>query len=375
MDREFDVIEFAHYLRTRWRMAVVTCGVAVTLAAAISVMLPKRYTSTASVLIEPPAGNDPRAATAVSPVYLESLKTFERLASSNSLFVDALSHLQVPEGKLGRSIESLKRDILKVSKPANTKVLDIEVTLEDPHGAQALAQYIAEHTVALSRSVDAGAEEEATRESRGILATAKERLKRAQAARDAFVASKSVEVLEDEVPNDAELRLRLRGDLAKAQAELAEDTARQQALASRSPAEASWIAGETAGVRARMEHLAQQDADLIREIDRKGAILESLKSQREALDAELRAARVEYEATANKLNDIRASSAFRGERLQVIDPGIVPNRPSTPNVPLNILAALVLSSLAWVSFLAASFGRERTRPVRSDRDYTARWVR
>ena len=67
----------------------VACGVAIVAALATGLLLPKRYTATATILIDPPAGGDPRIATAVSTVYLESLKTYELLATNDQLFVRA----------------------------------------------------------------------------------------------------------------------------------------------------------------------------------------------------------------------------------------------------------------------------------------------
>ena len=138
MADHFDALEFAGYFRRRWAVVAATCGVAALIAGAVSLLLPKRYTATASILIEAPAGNDTRVATAVSPVYLESLKTYEHLASSDSLFVRALEHLHLRESYEGTSIETLKRRVLKVAKLRETKILEISATLEDPAKAQAL---------------------------------------------------------------------------------------------------------------------------------------------------------------------------------------------------------------------------------------------
>lgn len=90
---ELDGIQFARYVRRRWSVIAICCVAATALAGGVSLLLPSRYTATASILIEPPAGNDPRDATAVSPVYLESLKTYERFASSDSVFATALHRL------------------------------------------------------------------------------------------------------------------------------------------------------------------------------------------------------------------------------------------------------------------------------------------
>ncbi len=370
-DHEFDLIGFGTYLRKQGRWIALTCSIAVAGAGGLSLLLPKRYTSTASVLIEPPAGNDPRASTAVSPVYLDSLKTFERIASNDSLFAEALRHLQIPEASAGTSIESLKRAILHVSKPANTKILEIGVTLKDPRLAQALAQYIADRTVALSRSVDSSSEDDVTRESRNILAAAESRFQRAREAHETFTASQPVQALEDDVASAGEVQTRIRRDLADAEAQLAEYTARQDAP----DPEGDSARIEVKAIKARVDELKSSEAEATRAIEQESRLLEQRKSQREGLDAELAAARTEYEAAKNKLNDIRASAMFRGERLEVIDPGIVPNRPSSPNLPLNVVVALVLSLLGALGVSALRFGLEESRLARQPAAYSARWER
>ena len=58
---------------------------------------------------------------------------------------------------------------------------------------------------------------------------------------------------------------------------------------------------------------------------------------------------------------------YRSERLQVIDPGIVPERPSSPNIPLNVLVALfaaaVLSFLLLTLRFSYAVQREEPHPV------------
>ena len=149
-----DGLEFLEYVWRRRMMLAGVCLTALAIAGGVSLLLTPRYTATASVLIESPGGNDPRAATAVSPVYLESLKTYEMLASSDTLFARALDDLQLRRKYPNASIESLKRRILSFNKPANTSIIEISATLDDPRQAQALAQYIAEHTVALNANLD-----------------------------------------------------------------------------------------------------------------------------------------------------------------------------------------------------------------------------
>ena len=140
-------------------------------------------------MIEAPGGNDPRATTAVSTVYLESLKTFERLASSDTLFERALNDLHLHDGYPGTSVEVLKRRILEVSKPTNTTIVDIATTLGKPKDAQALAQYIAEHTVALHESLDRQTDAELLREPQRILQAAEARRQSVPSRRGEFTAT------------------------------------------------------------------------------------------------------------------------------------------------------------------------------------------
>jgi capsular polysaccharide biosynthesis protein len=131
-------LEFARYLWLSRAKVAITCVTALAIAGGVSLLLPARYTATASILIEPPGGNDPRAATAVSTVYLESLKTYERLASSDTLFERALNDLNIRQRYPGVSTESLKRRILEVSKPSSTKIIDISATVNNHIVAHAL---------------------------------------------------------------------------------------------------------------------------------------------------------------------------------------------------------------------------------------------
>lgn len=148
----FDALEFAIWMRARWAVIAISCGVAILLAVTFSLAQPSRYTATATVIIQSPGGNDPRAALGVSPVYRESLKSYERFALSDTLFLRAMEKVPIREGSSG-SAESLKRQVLKVSRTAGVALLEISATLQNPREALALARYIAEQTAELNRSL------------------------------------------------------------------------------------------------------------------------------------------------------------------------------------------------------------------------------
>ena len=105
MQDRFNGYRFLRYLAGRWKLPAAALLVALAGSLFVSLLLPKQYTATASLVIELPAGSDPRAAAAVSPIYLESLKTFEHFALSDEVFAQAADHFGL-RVKGGRPIES-----------------------------------------------------------------------------------------------------------------------------------------------------------------------------------------------------------------------------------------------------------------------------
>jgi capsular polysaccharide biosynthesis protein len=374
MPESFDTLEFARFVRSQWRLFATACGIAVVLAAAVSFLLPRRYTATATLLIEPPAGNDPRAATVLSPIYLESLRTYERIASNDTLFLRALQHLGLRGASSGASVESLKRRILKVSKPTSTKILEVNATLDDPRKAQALAQFIAEQTVELGKSVDAGSEEEITKESRSILAAAGKRLETAEQERALQIRNEPVQSVEDKVASAIKLQTTIQSDLAKARAEWAYYSVQAQAPPAKGGAssDADWIRTQVAALQARIKLLETQEEQITHQLATDTALLENRRARREVIDSQVKTARAEYDSANTKLNDILVSSVFRSERLHIIDPGIVPERPSFPNTPLNVIAALLASFVATMAYVAVRFSQARMTSVRAAGAYSFR---
>src|SRR5229473_3566387 len=149
-EQQFDLFEYLGCLRRRWLFLAVACAIACAVSAGISLTLPKQYTATASILIDVSGASDPRASNAVSSVYMESLRTYEHFAESDSLFLEALDRFHLRDENPKASVDSLKRRVLKVTKPRDTKILQVSATLRDPVKAQALAQYVAERTVDLN---------------------------------------------------------------------------------------------------------------------------------------------------------------------------------------------------------------------------------
>ncbi|MBZ5593826.1 MAG: hypothetical protein LAP39_16430 [Acidobacteriia bacterium] len=285
MPETLEMLRYIEHLRRRWRAIAVACGAAVGLALLVALLTTPRYTATALIIIEPPAGSDSRVAVAVSPIYLESLKSYELLASGDRLFLDAVEHFKLPRSQ---SVDALKDSVLKVRIPRNTKVLEISATLHNPVQAQALALYIADQTVRLARDI--------TRDT---------------------------------------------------ERELIDDTQRQigEARARVEQAERAWV------------HASEEPMSGV--TDR--------AVQVGTAQAERDAARAAFDAAERRLEETRSTAGQRGEQLKVMDPGVVPERPSWPNTPLMLLAAFLVALVASLLYLTLelSFGLERSTAPRS----------
>ena len=52
------------------------------------------------------------------------------------------------------------------------------------------------------------------------------------------------------------------------------------------------------------------------------------------LEAERKAAQAAYSTIQTRLTQAQGDAGYRGERLKIIDPGVIPERPSSPNLQL-----------------------------------------
>jgi tyrosine-protein kinase Etk/Wzc len=342
MHDSFDVFEYIDFLWARWKFLAFACGVAIVLALATCLLLPKRYTATATILIDPPAGGDPRIATAVSTVYLESLKTYELLASNDQLFVRAATRFHLRDHD-GSPIEALKRRVLKVDKLRDTRALQISVTLPDPSAAQSVVQFIAEGAVELNRVGAREADETRIVEATKAAKIAKGRLNDAEVALQQAAGAHSAEELRSEVSDDGYLKSRVEEQLLEQQTSLASATR------------------DDGASRAGVELLQRRIAELTRIIDQKSAALAQQSAREQDLQAVLNAARASYETSEQRLADFEVSQGARSEWLRLVDPGIVPQKPSSPNIPLILIGAVLFALFGSLLYLTVSFSLTRGR--------------
>jgi uncharacterized protein involved in exopolysaccharide biosynthesis len=354
MSEPFDAFRYIGYLRARLSWIASSVGVAGLLAIIVSLILPKQYTATARLVVEPPAGTDLRAAMAVSPIYLESLKTYEHFAASDSLFQKAVEHFKLD----GAAIETLKRRVLKVQIVRNTRILEISATLPEAKKAQALAQFLAESAVTLNRSSVAESDQELLR---GLEQQEKETRTRVSDDEKAWaqsMANEPVEGLLAEITQAAETRGKLQEQVRSVELELADLGER---LKQAGAAEQTELRKEESNARARLAEMRKQlqDADH-RNADRE-RLLAARQAHRDRVEAERKVDQTALVAIEGKVREARGESGYRGERLRIIDPGIVPERPSSPNLPLNVVGALLAGLVLPVLYLTIEMSYQEQR--------------
>jgi uncharacterized protein involved in exopolysaccharide biosynthesis len=354
----FDAFRYISYLRSRWRFIATCCAVALMFAITASVLARKQYTATARVVIEPPAGTDLRSAMAVSPIYLESLKTYELFAASDSLFNSAIDRLQLRQILGAGAIESLKRRVLKVEIVRNTRILEISATLPDPQKAQRLASFLGDSTVAMNRSLVAEGDQDLLKGIEQQERDTRERLQGIDVSWAHLLSTEPTNDLEAGLANTAKLRTEIQQQSLSAELEIADAAER---LKPATPAEQAEIRKEQTNARARLEEIKRQLALIDRQTAEKEKLLYERIAHRDKLDADRKAALQALAAIEARLREARGDIGYRGERLKVIDPGIVPERPSSPNIPLNVMAALLAAVVLSTLYLTLSMSLQEHR--------------
>jgi uncharacterized protein involved in exopolysaccharide biosynthesis len=345
----FEPFRYIRYIGGRWRFVATSCSLAVGLAAAASAMLPRRYTATARIVIDPPAIADPRSAVTLVQVYLGSLNTYEEFAASDSLFQKAVDRFGLRTLVGASSIESLKKSVLKVGIVRNTRILEIAATLPSPAKSQALAQFLAEQVVALNQSLNVQIGHDLVTAIELQAREAQAQLDRANREWSRVSSSEPIDDLEAGIEEATKLRLMLREEMARARLDLADAAGREKEAAGDDKGE---LREQQSTAHARFDELGKQLAALDSETARKESLVASRSAKRERLKAELDAAQKSLAAAEAQLRDARNEAGNHGERMTIIDPGAVPEQPSSPNIPLNLSAAVLLGLLLPLVYLA-----------------------
>jgi len=302
--------------------------VALAVSLIATLLLPKKYTAVTRIFIEPPAGSDPRTSTTVSPIYLDSLRTYELFASSDTLFLQAVDRFHLRQN--GSPVDRLKRSILKVEVPRNTKILDISATLNDPRVAHELSLYLAQETVKMNEIASQQGDREFLAAAEARHTEARSRMDDAHRAWDKAPEQVSTESLRSQIYSDERLREGLQKELAELEVSDPDASGAQK--------------GMIAAYRRRLTALNEQ-------IDARRKNLAAATARLEVLESDMGAARRAFQAAEGRVQELRSAAGYRGERLRIIDPGIVPERPSSPDLMLNLVIALIAGAVLSVGGL------------------------
>jgi uncharacterized protein involved in exopolysaccharide biosynthesis len=355
MAEPVEIFRYIGYLRSRWRWIAGSCAAAVCIAALITALATRQYTATARILVEPPAGTDLRSAMAVSPIYLESLKTYEHFAEGDTLFQKALDKFNL---HYTQPIESVKKRVLKVGLVRNTRILEISATMPDARAAQAMAQFVAESTVDLTRAVVSEGDRDLLGGMEQQQRDAQRRVEETEAAWAKTLAAEPVSELQSQMESAAEVRATIQGELANAELFLADAADREKQAQGGELAE---IRRETGNTRARVAEMRKQIAQIDEAQAARERALSARQVHRAKLEGDRKSRQADLTASETRLREARADTGYRGERLKVIDPGIVPQRPSYPNVMLNLLAALLMGLVLPLLFLTIEMNYQEQR--------------
>ena len=348
MPETVEAFRYISYIASRWRLIAASCAIAVCLALGASLIMTRQYTATSRIVIEPPAGSDPRGSIAVSPIYLESLRTYEHFAASDSLFQKAADRFGLRRMFGARPIESLKKRVLKVDTVRNTRILEISATLPDAATAQALAHFLADAAVALNRSMVSEGDRELEQGTEQAEADARARVAEIDKTWTRLLSEEPTEDLQSALESAGRLREDLQQQAVAAELEVADSGERAQRAAA---ADAAEIGRQKANAQARLEELHKRIDAADRQAAQREKTLSARIAHRDSVAAQRKEAEEALTAAEARLREARAQAGYRGERLTVIDPGVVPERPSSPNLPLNVGAALLLGLVLPVLYL------------------------
>jgi uncharacterized protein involved in exopolysaccharide biosynthesis len=250
------------------------------------------------------------------------LRTYELFASSDTLFLQAVERFGLRHN--GASVDGLKKSILKVEVPRNTKILDISATFSDPKIAHELSLFLAEETVKMNENTSQQGDREFRAEAEQQYSSAKTRVDAAQRAWNTNPDQVTAESLRSEIFADEQLRDGLTKELTELEVGDPDTTG----------ADASRIVAYHRRLTALNEAIASKRTQLA-----------TVTARVESLESDLTSAKRAFASSETRLQELRSAAGYRGERLRIIDPGIVPEHPSSPDLILNLVISLMAGAI------------------------------
>jgi capsule polysaccharide export protein KpsE/RkpR len=345
MTDTFDATLYLRHLGRRWRTLLGVPAAAVAVALLLSLALPNKYDATVTLLVQPGA-SDPRFPPALNQIYLEYLRSYEHVVQGDELVARVLREFHLDGDPYRYNVDSFRRSVLEVQLLKFSKLLTVRVRFDDPKKAHQIALFLAREAVRTMEALREADAERAARQAQQDVQAAQTRLDDAEKKLLAFRLQAREDELLRNVQSDMESKSDYERQLASLQVSIPDLEARMAALGPDGKDASIALSGD----RARQAALRRSVAEVERALGRHQGDLIRAQSGGTALERSYQAAREALTLANNRANEARLGAAARTEQLQIADPGIEPQRPSSPHYLFNALLALALGLFAAIVY-------------------------
>jgi uncharacterized protein involved in exopolysaccharide biosynthesis len=333
-----EVRSYLRHLGSRWKTLLAVPAVAVVVALLVSLALPRKYDATVTLLVQPGA-SDARFPPAMNQIYLEYLRSYEQVVQGS----DLLSKV-IREFHLDLTVDSFRNQVLDVHMPRFSKMLTVRVRWSDPQKAHDIALFLAKEAVTTIDALRDADAERTARQSQQEVQRAQARFEEASAQLLAF----KLKTREEELSRSVQVEMDTKSEYEK---QLANSQIQLSVLETRFPSEqAKEVAASLTAERARQTALRKGLAGLEAQLSRHQAELLKARAGTASLERAYQSAEETLNQATTRANDTRAATVSRSEQLQIADPGVVPQRPSSPHYLFNALLALARGLFAAVIY-------------------------
>jgi len=365
--------QLINLFRRRWKLIVVTAGVAVGLAGSIGLVLPPRYTATAQVIVDPPRSSsgagEPSAAGVLDDAAVQT--HVAALVSQSHLqhVFDSIVAERGPgpkeiPGALGAKEFSIDTftDRINAFKDTRSRMIGITYTSTDPAFAAAVVNRSVELYLATLTERNLADRNDALRSLSKRIPLVRAEVVRADAALQSFRIKHGFTEASRTDAVDQQL-VDLNRQLAVARSDLAERQARPTSLKIDHATNPGQLTEESSTLETRVQNL-----------ERRIAILQDASNEVREPEARLRELQREATAFAQLYESLvqRQKVVLEGGNgqpdVRVLSLASIPTRPSSFSPLLFILPAMVLASIG--AGLVAVLLDQLDGTLRTERDVT-----
>lgn len=395
------------YLSVIRKHKLLICGgiiAAIVISVIVSLSSPKVFTSEAVLMVEESIIPADQVSPYPNPQALESvLSTYKRLVNSQDIMQDAVRKFELNKKPYEMNWQSFRENVVSVESVHGSRLIAVEVELDDPKLAKELANFIAGQAIKKAEELSVKGSksskkvlDEKLEQSKKELESAKNQLKELREEAKLSIIRKELDILLDRkgflqnqiadiqsnVEGQRKTLVQVEQSLAKEDPlidlhrTLAEDNLYQQLLANLNGDEQQKLLSLSMVNQVQnpiYNHLQTKNVDLLSSINGMEAKLDFLREEKEANEEKLQGIQEKivaleleleekervynlkersYEKISRKHDDIAIQIASSTPGLKLVDPALVPEKPSSPKRKLIVLGTAFISTFFFL-FLAA----------------------